>query len=67
VLKDIQELSLSLKIEGIKVMKNSSFENMLKQRVIEKTLQDLNRRKKSHSNVMMLDHKYLKMTKYCMP
>ena len=62
VLKDIQELSLNLKIEDINVMKN-----MLKQRVIEKTLQDLNGRKKSHSKVMSLEHKYLKMKKYFMP
>ena len=64
VLKDIEELDLNLKIDEIKVMRKSSFENMLKQKVIEKTLKDLNGRKKSHSKVMMIDHKYLKLKKY---
>ena len=67
VKKDIEDLDLNVTFEDIKVMKKSSFKNMLKQSIEKKALKDLEEKKSSHSKVSHLQHEYLRMKTYLMP
>ena len=48
VKKDLENLDLNVTFEDIKVMKKSSFKNMLKQSIEKKALKDLEEKKSSH-------------------
>ena len=67
VLKDIEELDLNLNFDEIKCMKKSSFIDMVKRKIEEKTLEYLNQKKASHSKVLKLKHTQLKMKRYLLP
>ena len=64
ILRDLEELKLNLNFDEIKAMKKSSFVNLLKQSIVKKSLEELNKKKESHSKVMGLEHKFLKMKRY---
>jgi hypothetical protein len=67
VLKDIEELDLNLNFDDIKCMKKSSFTDMVKRSIEEKTLEYLNQKKASHTKVLQLKHTNLKMKRYFLP
>lgn len=67
ILKDLEELNLNLKFDEIKAMKKANFVNLVKQSIVKKSLEELNKTKESHSKVMGLDHQYLKMKRYFLP
>ena len=67
VLKDIEELDLNLNFDEIKCMKKSSFIDMVKRKIEDKTLEYLDQKKASHSKVLKLKHTQLKMKRYLLP
>ena len=67
VLSDLKELSLNLTFEDIKQMKKSLYMNMIKRKVDHKALNELDRKKQSHTKVKDLKHPVLKMQKYLAP
>ena len=64
VLVDIHELKLNVDFEDIKKMKKSELKKRLNNAVDEKTLNDLQNVKKSHSKVKHLKHTKLEMQRY---
>ena len=64
VLVDIHELKLKVDFEDIKKMKKSELKKRLNNAVDEKTLNDLQNVKKSHSKVKHLKHTKLEMQRY---
>ena len=64
VLRDLKELQLNVNFDEIKGMKKASFDNLVKQSIVDKSLKELNKTKESHSKVMDLNHEYLKMKRY---
>ena len=62
-LKDIEELDLNLNFDEIKCMKKSSFIDMVKRKIEDKTLEYLNQKKASHSKVLKLKQ----MKRYLLP
>ena len=67
VLKDIDELDLNLNFDDIKCMKKSSFTDMVKIRIENKTLEYLNHKKAAHTKVLHIKHTQLKMKRYLLP
>jgi hypothetical protein len=64
VLKDLKDLKLDINFDDIKKMRPASFANMVKQSIVNKTLDEMNKKKESHSKVRLLKHEFLKMKKY---
>ena len=64
VLRDIEELKLNMSIEEIKVMRKSTFSNILNKSMNEKAIEKLNEVKSKHSKVLHLKHEIMKMKKY---
>ena len=64
VLKDLKDLKLDINFDDIKKMRPASFANMVKQSIVNKTLDEMNKKKESHSKVRLLKHEFLKMNKY---
>ena len=67
VLKDIKELELNIELEDIQTMNKSSYTNMIKKIIGEKTLKELEKRKSQHSKVRNIKHSSLRMQKYLQP
>ena len=49
VLKDLEDLKLDINFDDIKKMRPASFANMVKQSIVNKTLDEMNKKKESHS------------------
>ena len=60
VLKDIEELKLNMSIEEIKVMRKSTFSNILNKSMNEKAIEKLNEVNLKHSKVLHLKHEFMK-------
>ena len=60
VLKDLKDLKLDINFDDIKKMRPASFANMVKQSIVNKTLDEMNKKKESHSKVRLLKHEFLK-------
>ena len=56
VLRDIEELELSLKVEDLKNMKIAKLKTILNKAVKEKAFKELQDKKESHSNLKQLKH-----------
>jgi hypothetical protein len=64
VLNDLEVLNVNVNFEEIKLMKKSTFSNMIKQSIQIKALTDLNNIKSSHSKVLHIKHTVLEMQRY---
>ena len=66
VIQDLKDLDWNVSFKEIEKMKKSDFSIILKQKIEQKTLNDLVKRKESHAKVKILKHPVLKMQKYFM-
>ena len=67
VRKDLLELNLNMKFDDIKIMKKITYMNIIKRKIENKALKELEKVKQKHTKVMHLAHPVLKMQKYLSP
>ena len=63
-LESMEALNMELDISDIKIMKKSTFNNLVKKKTCIKALEDLNKQKAKHSKVLHIVHSKLKMETY---
>ena len=66
-MEDLEELELGLSFENIKVMKKSSFNNLVNKSIAEDAFKKLEKLKLSHSKVENVKHRMLQIRKYFLP
>ena len=66
VIQDLKDLNWKISFEEIMKMKKKEFSIKLKRKIEQKSLNDLNKRKETHTKVNILKHPVLKMQQYFM-
>ena len=67
VLGDIEDLKLNMSLEELKTIKKSKLKSILKKAVEDKTFEDLQKTKETHSKVNKIQHNKLEMQRYLKP